>query len=258
MFYVPSHLVNTKIKVALVGAGGTGSYLAQELVRLGKALNVLSPETKLEVTIFDDGVVTEANCIRQNFFSTMIGMSKADATVWTTNNLHGMNFIAKSEKATPKSLTAFNLIITAVDIPSIRYEIAQYFDKVVDTTSHYSMDRKLLWLDVGNTQASGNIVLGQFGNDKELPHICDLYDFSNLSDDAGLEKSCSAIESLQKQNLGVNAFCARIGGQLLTNLFLNGSIAYHGAYFDCNEMTVDPINIDKKTWEIYNYHPNKH
>ena len=64
------------------------------------------------------------------------------------------------------------------------------------------------------------------------------------------------MESLSKQNLGVNAFAARLAGQLLSNLLLNGKIESHGAYFDCEALTSEPIHIDKETWAIYDYTPS--
>lgn len=249
MYYIPHTLVNANVKIALVGAGGTGSYFAIELVKLATAMRTLSPESSLEVTIFDGGIVTEANCIRQNFYATQIGLNKADAITWVTNNLHSMNFKSVGKNIKPSDLDGFDLIITCVDLPSIRYQIYQYFN------NSFNAYRKVLWLDTGNTENSGQLVLGEFGNNKYLPTVCDLYDYSILSDKKGEHKSCSAIESLTKQNLGVNAFCARLGGQLLCNLFLKGRIKNHGAYFDCEELSSYPLNIDLETWKIHGYKP---
>lgn len=251
MYYIPSHLINKNIKVALIGAGGTGSYFALELVKLATAMSAISVESNLSVTIFDAGDVTEANCIRQSFYKTQIGMNKADATTWITNNLHGMDFKSKPKNATAEELGEYDLIITCVDIPSIRYQISEYFKN--EKANSYC--KCPLWLDTGNTLNSGQLILGETGKQKYLPNICDLYDYSKLSDDDGLKKSCSAMESLSKQSLGVNSFCARIGGQLLSNLFLNGKIANHGAYFNCEELTCDPLKVDLDTWKIYGYQP---
>ncbi|MBD0788228.1 PRTRC system ThiF family protein [Vibrio sp. Y2-5] len=250
MFYLPSHLINRSVTVALIGAGGTGSFLAAELVTLKHVMEIFSPESSLNVTVFDGGVVTEANCIRQNFYKSQIGMNKAAATAWTTNNLHGCNFQAIERNATADELSNFDLIITCVDIPSIRYQIHQ------KTKNKY---RNIIWLDTGNNDTAGQIILGELANgtnsEKLLPTVCDLYDFSEQSDEQGNKKSCSAMESLSKQNLGVNATSARHAAQLLTNLFTKGYIEYHGTYFNTEDLSSNPIKIDPEVWAVHGYKP---
>ena len=182
MYYLNNELINKTINVAIIGVGGTGSFFAQEIVKLARAMQYLSVDSKLDVTFYDGGIVTEANCIRQNFFLPHIGMNKADAITWVTNNLHGMDFKSVAKNATSSDLTKYDIIVTCVDVPSIRYQIAQHFNR-------NNAFRNPLWLDCGNAQSSGQILLGETGSYKYLPNICDLYDFSELSDDDGLKKS---------------------------------------------------------------------
>lgn len=250
MFRLPISWFGRHIRVALIGGGGSGSAMVQELVRLSTTLNALDCQTDLDVTIFDGSNVTEANITRQVFFPTQVGQNKADALVWTANNLHGKNW-----KAVPKNLSmtnsdanSFDLIITAVDKPSVRYEISKL--------RPYS---QTLWLDMGNGAVDGQVILGELWNSekKELPHICDLYDYENLSDEDSLKKSCSASESVSRQELGVNQFAARIAGQLMWNLFRHGAIESHGAHFNARLLEVDPIKIDEQTWAMYGYVPPK-
>lgn len=247
MFNLPLEWHGKIIRVALVGVGGSGSYMAQELIRLDTALRAISPDSGLNVKVFDSGVVTEANIARQAFFPTQHGMNKADATVWTANNLYGKDWVAAPIDFTHVD-DSIDLIITAVDRPSVRYNLSKQESR---------FHRNKLWLDMGNSESQGQVVIGQFGKHKVLPHICDLYDYSVLSDKDALIKSCSANESLTRQELGVNQFAARISAQLLWNLFRHGSIQSQGAYFDTKTLHVDPIMIDPSVWAIYGYTPSE-
>lgn len=245
MYAIPMRLLGTKIKVALIGLGGSGSAMAKELIQLDTTLTALDSQCGLEVTLFDGSVVTQANTARQSFFPSQVGANKAQATAWTANNLYGKNWNAVDQHITDLTqLQNFDVIITALDRPSVRYEISK-------------LKSNCLWLDMGNDATAGQVVLGELSRtaSKTLPTICDLYDYSQLSDADALIKSCSAEESIQRQQLGVNQFAARIGAQILWNLFRHGKIESNGAYFDVSTLRVDPITTDD--WAILGWTPNK-
>lgn len=248
MYELPLSFHGRVIKIALIGVGGSGSAIAQELMQLDTTLRALDSASGLSVEVFDGTVVTNANICRQAYFPTQVGSNKAQATVWTANNLHGKQWVAHPRhfEVGKDNLSEFDVVITAVDKPSVRYNISQLPPR-----------KTVLWLDMGNDATQCQIVLGELASRKYLPHICDLYDYEHLSDDDGLEKSCSAEESIRKQELGVNQFAARVGAQLLWNLFRHGKIDTHGAYVDVKTLQVDPLVIDEQTWEIYGYKPQK-
>ncbi len=49
-------------KVAIIGGGGIGSYLVDELYRL-----IMADQMDLEISVFDDDVVESKNIKYQNF-----------------------------------------------------------------------------------------------------------------------------------------------------------------------------------------------
>lgn len=248
MYSLPLDWHGRQLKIAVLGAGGTGSAIVlNELIRLDTTLQALDSHSGLLVDVYDGSVVTQANITRQTFFATQVGLNKAEAVIWTARNLHG-----KPWKAMPHNVESFSnqlhhydIIITAVDRPSVRYQISQQ-----------RWHKKILWLDMGNGHTDGQVILGELGKDKYLPTICDLYDFANYDDSDAERKSCSAEESIARQELGVNQFAARIGAQILWNLLRHGQIQSHGAYFDAKSLHVDPILIDEQIWAIYGYKPD--
>jgi PRTRC genetic system ThiF family protein len=251
MYKLPLNFFGKRLSVALIGAGGSGSAIFNELIRLDTTLNALDTQSGLDVTVFDGSNVSHANITRQTFFVSQIGSNKADALVWSSNNLHGKQWqaVPKHFIADQKTLEKYDIIITALDRPSVRYEISK-------AASMYS---KTLWLDMGNDATEGQVVLGELKRSasKELPHICDLYDYSQLSDKDALIKSCSAEESISRQELGVNQFAARIGAQVLWNALRHGSIESHGAMFNAKTLEVTPIHCDPNTWALYGYKPQE-
>ena len=66
---IPNYLYN----IYIIGAGGTGGYLAQDLARY----IAVRTEEKYNFTIVDGDVVEEKNLIRQNFIENDIGKNKA-------------------------------------------------------------------------------------------------------------------------------------------------------------------------------------
>ncbi|MGR5296876.1 PRTRC system ThiF family protein [Vibrio mediterranei] len=243
MYLIDPNLLNRPLKVALIGVGGSGSAMATELIQLDTTLRALSSMCGLQVTVYDPSIVTQANIARQTFFETQVGMNKAEAICWTANCLHGKNWVAVGKCFEPNAFNRFDIIITAVDKPSVRYNLYQSAKN----------DKKCLWLDLGNGSTTGQVVLGELGKDSLLPCICDLYDYTELSDEQGNTKSCSANESLLRQSLGVNHTAARLGAQVLWNLFRYGQLKTHGAHFDVESLEVTPIEANPETWLMYGY-----
>ena len=74
-------LLNRQVQVAVIGAGGTGSQLMNNLVRLHLALIALGHPGGLHVTLWDDDIVSAANVGRQSFYPGDIGSPKASTIV---------------------------------------------------------------------------------------------------------------------------------------------------------------------------------
>ena len=130
-----------------------------------------------------------------------------------------------------------DILITAVDLPQNRYEIGS------QTTNQKGIST--LWLDLGNSDYQGQIILGELGchEDKILSNCFDMWgEFYNQPDFVNV-KSCSLEDALLRQHFGVNKTSARCGGQMLINLLTRGEISYNGVYFNVKEQIQDPIAI---------------
>src|SRR5207249_3395461 len=62
------------------------------------------------------------------------------------------------------------------------------------------------------------------------------------------EPSCSAIESLERQQPFVNSVLAQHSLSLLARLFRYGQISYHGGFVDIATSRAVPLAVDPLLW----------
>lgn len=117
------------VTVNLIGAGGTGHRILTELVRTHISLQAFG-HPGLQVNVFDDDVITEANRGRQLFAPSEIGHFKSVILVNRINRSSGTNWKAVPEQFGTKTLHLLpalgkaNIYITCVDTVSARFDIA--------------------------------------------------------------------------------------------------------------------------------------
>ena len=111
----------------------------------------------------------------------------------------------------------------------------------------------LYWLDFGNTQNTGQVILGTIGKVKQptktefstqatLPTICDLFDLTQISEeDSG--PSCSLADALKKQDLLINSTLAQLGSSLLWKLFREGRMEHHGVFLNLATLKSNPLAV---------------
>src|SRR6201987_6562018 len=78
---IPSSLLNKKVRVTVVGCGGTGSAIAAGLPYLHQAMVALGHPHGLHVTLVDGDRISRTNCVRQPFSESEIGLHKATVLV---------------------------------------------------------------------------------------------------------------------------------------------------------------------------------
>lgn len=238
-------LLSRTVKVVVVGAGGTGSHVLVGLAQLHHAMLALGHPGGLEVAVLDADTVSASNVGRQMFFPSDVGRNKASVLIQRINMAMGLNWEAEESRFDDETnLHDTDLIVGCVDNRATRKAIA-----------HKYPWRPIYWLDMGNTQHGGQIVLGQIGQQKELPHIGDLFPETL---DASLDAlddtpSCSMVESLEKQSLFINRAMALYGLNLLAELFRFGQIDYHGVFVNLKSARTTPIKVDPVVWERMGY-----
>lgn len=240
----PTHPVT----VTMIGCGGTGSQVLSALAKMNYALLQLD-HPGLLVTAYDCDVVTSANIGRQLFCESDIGLNKATVLISRLNRFFGTTWIDMPCEYNDRLA---NIIVTCVDNVKTRIEISEYLNKMGKSRWNPYM-APYYWLDFGNTQTSGQVVLGsvidieqpkskKFQTVAKLPLVTDRFDLSGVNEkDSG--PSCSLAEALNKQDLFINSTLANLGCNLLWKLFREFGVDYAGLYLNLLTMNVNPIKL---------------
>lgn len=234
-----AHLAPQFRQVAIVGVGGTGSYLAQGLAKL-----IAGYRLPLAVTLIDPDSVEEKNCSRQNFQSYEIGQPKADALAYRLNQQYGLRFAAfvgTGEKAGIRQPQT--LLVTCVDTVEAR-----------QTYQHFGP-----WLDLGNAEATGQALYGNTAKRADLTaeakkwettptcaHLPGPYLLAGMAKlkTAKAAPSC-ADHPFAEQGCFVNEWAAVAGLTILHQLLVKGQLETPAIYFDSAKGRMAPVYITR-------------
>jgi len=249
---IDPRLLERRVNVHLVGVGGNGAQMAARLARLDIAMRALGHPEGLRVTAWDPDDVSEANVGRQLFSPHDVGHNKAVLTVHRLNLFYGLDWTSVPRRYEPGGLSNDAcVVVSCVDSRSARREL------------HRSTRGACYWLDLGNTESTAQVVLGQpqarhqwdeqmYG--PRLPVVTELYpeilDASVPDDNA---PSCSVRMSLASQGLFVNDAVVTFGCQLLYRLFSQGRLSVHGAVINLESMRTAPIEVKPEVWRRFGY-----
>lgn len=246
------------IEVNLIGAGGTGSKVLTALLEMNHSLIELG-HAGLQVRLWDDDRVTEANLGRQRFAECETGLYKSVALINRANRWSGTSWKAETQKFERDSFgqcpehAQAGIYITCVDSVAARFEIAEML-KALTNNRAYRNEPKY-WLDFGNSQYTGQVILSTIGNIWQpksekyetvasLPFVTEefgeLLEHSEETDDT---PSCSLAEALEKQDLYINAVLAQMGCSLLWSLFRNGLTQYRGFFLNLHSYHSQPLKV---------------
>jgi len=204
-------------------------------------------------------VITKANLGRQLFAESELGLKKSVALINRTNRFFGTNWKAETVKFERNHLknlpenASSNIFISCVDSVKSRFEIAEIL-KSLSNSGYYS-NRSRYWLDFGNSQFSGQVLLSTIGNVRQpdsekyetvenLPFVTE--EFGELLKQSETEDdtpSCSLAEALEKQDLFINSVLAQMGSSLLWNLFRNGMTENRGFFLNLKSFQSKPIRL---------------
>ncbi len=249
---VPGKFLESPIRIAVIGAGGSGSQVLTGLAQLHHAMLALGHPGGLSVVAVDDDLVSPSNVGRQMFYPSDVGQSKANVLIHRINTAMGTSWSSSPTRVTKStSLRQIDLVIGCVDTRAARAAILAAGES---SGVRY-------WLDLGNRQHDGQVILGEFKNsrlDKErvrLPTVADLFpetcDPTQEGEDTG--PSCSLAEALEKQSLFVNRGMALYALNLLFELFRYGGLSHHGVFVNLKTARTSPLAIDPETWKRFGY-----
>lgn len=253
---IDSALLDRRVGIHLVGVGGNGAQMAACLARLDFAMKALGHPHGLHVTAFDADRVSEANVGRQLYSPADIGRHKAIVTIHRLNQFYGLDWVAhpvcyEAFETKRYSPLCAEILVSCVDSRAARRTLHE---------AVFEGGRYRYWLDLGNTEASAQVVLGQAprrakdeGNVR-LPCVTELFPElldATFPDDN--RPSCSVRMSLAAQGLFINDVAVRFAAQLLYELFSKGRLSQHGVVVNLDSKRAGPIEIDPKTWARFGY-----
>lgn len=246
-FPIPEAWTERRVTITVVGAGGTGSQLCDQLASLERALRELG-HPGFRVTVFDPDRVTRASVGRQRFTPADVGGNKALLLVNRIRQFYQVEWEARPEAHDPVVYQSCDLLITCVDQALYRANLGKAnAGRAINT----------LWIDAGNAASHGQVVAGHLGEPsggRRLPNVFDLYpELASMHAVDREAPSCSAEESLRRQSWPVNRAAALHITDLLWTLFTSGAITRHAVHFTVNPMTSTWVPIDPATWALYGY-----
>lgn len=258
--FTDNYLINptNPITINVIGAGGTGSKVLTALMEMNHSLIELG-HAGLQIRLWDDDIITSANLGRQRFAECETGLYKSVALINRVNRFSGTNWKAetiKFEKDDLERLPEYahaTIYITCVDNVKGRFGVAEIL-KELSNRRHYR-DVAKYWLDFGNSQHTGQVILSTIGSIKQphsekyetvesLPMVTE--EFGELLQQSEQEDdtpSCSLAEALEKQDLYINSSLTQMGCSLLWSLFRNGMTQYRGFFHNLKEFTTHPIKV---------------
>lgn len=245
-YSMPASWLDRAIRIALIGVGGNGSEMLDALGRMHLSLKAVGHSHGLKVTAYDPDTISESNIVRQRFYPSEIGQSKAVTAVQRMNIYLGTDWDAIPEAIGPDTrslVSRYDLVIGCVDSVEARNNIA-------NARVEPGWGLPTLYLDLGNGEHTGQVVLGHLmaGHDSVvLPIVHDLFpEIATMEDDDA--PSCSAAEALMRQNFGINRTMATMAANLLWNLFTTAGIDHHGYFVNTRGGHIHPIRIDPVLW----------
>ncbi|MDO5615548.1 MAG: PRTRC system ThiF family protein [Cruoricaptor ignavus] len=260
--YTNNRLINATnpISINLIGAGGTGSQVLTAFARMNTALIELG-HAGFSLTLWDNDTISQANLGRQLFAESEVGMYKSVALINRVNRFFGTNWKTKTIKFTKdcqndnSNELVSNLYITCVDSVRARFEIADIIKGCLQNTTHYQRSKPLYWIDFGNSQHTGQVILSTIGEHdqpkskkyktiEKLPFITD--EFAELlkhSEETDDTPSCSFADALHRQDLFINATLAQMGASLLWDMFRNGFVKNRGFFLNLKQYRTQPLPL---------------
>ena len=257
--FADNYLINATnpVTVNLIGAGGTGSNMLTALAKINHCLTVLG-DPGLQVNVWDDDTVTEANRGRQLFAHAEVGLCKSVALVSRYNRFFGTNWKAIQQKFSntmhcPNGEHETSIYISCVDNVPSRFEIASML-KNLGSDRDNNRNRPLYWMDFGNSRDTGQVILSTITEIRQpksklyravgkLSMITDEFKTLLENETGNNEPSCSLAEALEKQDLFINPSLVDMGGSLLWRMFQKGMTENRGFFHNLETLCTQPLKV---------------
>lgn len=234
------------ITLALVGCGGTGSWLAPSVVRVARLLKEQF-QRDVSVVFIDPDVVEEKNIYRQNFCQAEVGRNKAETLAYRYGLAWGVDVIGMACTMEDASLKLYasdlNIAIGCVDGARGRRQIEHVIR---------GAGQRAWWLDCGNFKAGGQVLVGSGakpGDPFAIPGLCTWLPKPSVQHPELLEEdenplqppfergepeclSCAEMAMLDSQGLAINQRVAAEASDYLVRMLLTKDLNKFATYID--------------------------
>ncbi len=248
--------------IILAGCGGTGSWLAPAIARVGKIL-VERFQQDLKIFFVDPDRVEEKNIYRQNFCAAEIGLPKAETLAARYGLAWGIGIDAittKLEKAAESHnlYAGLTLVVGCVDKTRARREILGM------------MSRAEIWLDCGNAKNYGQILCGVnqaqavknpfsitgFCHTLPLPSVQHPELITPEPEEQGMPLSegtlsCAEMAMQDSQGLSINQRIAAEAADYLVRILVTKDLMKFASYIDLESGTTQSKYITEKAIKAY-------
>jgi PRTRC genetic system ThiF family protein len=240
---IPEALLGKKVRMTVVGCGGTGSTIAAGLPYLHQAMLAWGHPYGLDVTFVDGDRISHTNCVRQPFSESEIGLYKATVLATRINLFWGLGWRGVPEFLDEGWREETDILIGCVDSRKSR--------RTMTSTSAYWNCH--YWLDLGNNTECGQFVLGQPANARNkkvslrLATVAELYPeiIDPRLDKKDRLPACSAAEALDRQEPFINQTLAYHSLAMLARLFRHGEITHQGGFVNIADGRVSPLKLQR-------------
>lgn len=243
-----------RVYITLVGCGGTGSHIASGLVSIGQALRQRS--IGLDLLFVDPDRVEVKNVGRQLFSAGDVGQYKSDVLSGRLNAAFGERIMSATRPVDhldlitqPDQHDALHIVIGAVDNPAARAVIASAVKAAHETTVKTQVAHgRLWWLDCGNENHSGQVLLGNVALKSAMrgaialglidrlpaPHLVypDLVATPRAPKRTKRAQSCADLTAAGEQSLMINRLIAAYALSMLHDFIITRDLRYFGLALD--------------------------
>lgn len=279
-----------EVQFWLVGAGGTGSFMAMNLARLAYELKQRGKTAS--ITIVDPDRVETGNIPRSNFCFAEIGANKAETLAGRVSRAWGIEAGFVKEGFTPALLQSARddwsvqssnsnkliVLVGCVDNHLARlqmHETVKFYNE-----QRYSSDgTRFWWIDGGNGRDTGQVLIGNRLDDKTIydsaqkSPILSLLPAPSLQHPELLRRenakpievqnqtteqriTCAERIRLGEQSLNVNQRVAVEMSEILTELLLTQNLKRFATYFDLESGASRSVfNTPEAIAKAVNYQP---
>ena len=254
MSLIPVRVIDPqKASLTIVGVGGTGGYVLQQVARLLYSLKEQGRRIP-SVLLCDGDVVKQKNLLRQYFLEQDVGRKKAEVLAERYSRAYGIDIAAYPEYLTAETnlkeigVEDGSIVVGAVDNGSTRRLLHEklhqwrhivYVDcgnsavTVPNDPNH--IDRYQL-AAIKNSGWEGQVVVGVRANGRDvLPFPGEVFPDLIEPDQLPTEVSCGEVVVSNPQRLFTNLMAATMVLLYLHTMLVDGMILHHRKFFEARK-----------------------